>query len=380
MKKVYILVLALIYCFCSYGQITVTSSSFPSVGDTLFTATDNLPTGIDLGTVGGNQSYDFGNLESPFVDQTIFIDPSEGDHNAVFSSANLLVKGQAGESYFRSTNTLLELLGTAGENGFILDSTNTDIFISKYDPYFPIRNADITLGSTNIHNYDLLLAFGADIIPGAILDSLPIAPDSIRLKIESTRVDNVDAWGSMEIPLGNFDVLREKQTEFRETFAEAKVPFLGWIDISDFAGGLLPFLGVDTFISYNYINDISKEIIAEVEIGNNDTITAVTYKADPNMTTAIRDINSDLLDMAIYPNPIIDTGKIALTSVPPGTYQLVIYNMLGVEQKRIQLECYSSDKTFWVDFKGFRKGTYLYSLEDHRGKNLLTKRMVVMRP
>ncbi|MCB0598025.1 MAG: T9SS type A sorting domain-containing protein, partial [Phaeodactylibacter sp.] len=67
------------------------------------------------------------------------------------------------------------------------------------------------------------------------------------------------------------------------------------------------------------------------------------------------------------------------TNLAPGRYKLKIHNILGIEEWRKTYQI-SGNHTEKVDISSLRKGTYLYSLVDDRGKTITTRRLIVVRP
>ena len=91
MKQIQLVIL----CFLVFNvsaQITVTSSTFPEVGDTLLTGTDNMPANIQVGTPGPDREWNFKSLQSPIVLRTVVKAAAEGEAAASFPNADLVFK------------------------------------------------------------------------------------------------------------------------------------------------------------------------------------------------------------------------------------------------------------------------------------------------
>ncbi|MDV7394326.1 hypothetical protein RZS08_23290, partial [Arthrospira platensis SPKY1] len=130
--------------------------------------------------------------------------------------------------------------------------------------------------------------FSADDVPGGILNNLPITPDSLRIRINTQRTDEVDAWGTLTIPGGIYDVLREKRTELRQTRIDAKIGFFpAWVDVTDIFVELLslPGLGSLTQESYYFWSNEALEPIAVLSLSPaTGEVQSVEYKAN-NIST-----------------------------------------------------------------------------------------------
>lgn len=83
--------------------------------------------------------------------------------------------------------------------------------------------------------------------------------------------------------------------------------------------------------------------------------------------------------MYAFPNPAIVNVRFEFTNLIPGNYKVSIFNILGAEVWK-NYYYISGQRIEKVDISNLRKGTYLYSLQDDRGKTIATKRLVVVRP
>ena len=379
MKKTLLFILTLV-SFQLMGQITVTSSSFPAIGDTLRTAVDGAPEGIEITAPGGNQTWDFGTLQGVMA-EALVRPAAEGMNADLFPSANILFPigedGIGGESYASIDANNYQLVGYVGP-----DPANLGINVRvPFSPPIIERRSPMEFFDVNNTSYSISISFPTDSLPGDLVNDLPIVPDSIRLKTESNRTDVVDGWGTLTIPGGTYDVLREKRTEIRETLVEALVgigPFATWVDVTDFLPG--EFLGADTLTTYIFVNDQEKENIAEVRVTNDETETpiAVTYKSN-DVVTNVRYVNTGRADIFAYPNPAINNVRINFLNLTPGNYTFRIFNILGKEVVNKQYQI-NGNRTVGIDIDTLQKGTYLYNLTNAKGKVLKTKRLMVIRP
>ena len=380
MRLIILTGLALLMVCAIQAQISITDAYFPQAGDTLKTAFDGMPSGIIINPAGGSvdQEWDFNTVQG-MSREVLYRNASEGTSNAEFPSANLVILlDPAGESYYKTTATTFELVGYQG-----LDPANLGInLLVQLNPTLVERRAPLNFLDFGNSSSAVLLPFAAEDIPGGILDSLPITPDSIRLRIAIDRTAIVDGWGKAMIPGGNYDVLREKQIENRETLMDVKVgigPFAQWVDVTDLIPGM-DFLGKDTITTYTFYNSTEKEAIAIVTVDNenNDIVNSVEYK-DNGIQTSIRYVDTGKPDLVAYPNPAIDNIRIDFFNLPPSNYTLKVYNILGivVMEKKYAI---SGDRSEKINLNNLRKGTYLYSLVTENGKIISTKRLMIMRP
>lgn len=357
------------------GQITVTNETFPQVGDTLFTRVDNLPEQISITAAGPGQNWDFSSLEAPFTQQMVIKEANVGMFFPAYPSADVLVELQGdAEGYFKISNKQIENMGFVGEDPIGLGINA----IAKYEPRYIERRAPMNYQNSHTSESNLSLPFSTDDLPSGIFDELPITPDSLRLRIAYDRTDEVDAWGTIQLPEGLYDVLREKRTEIRAIRLDAKLSILPWQDITELLPAEAQF-EPDTAITYYHFSNEAKEPVAILYTSNNGSnVSRVEYKAGDTATNVL-DFDSARPGIYAYPNPALEYVRFELANLKPGNYKLKLYNILGVEvwSKNYRIRNNITDR---IDITSFRKGTYLYSLIDGSGKTIITKRLMVLRP
>lgn len=360
------------------AQVTITNESFPTAGDTLFTAVDNLPSGISITPPGGQQSWNFTTLQSPFTRRTVLKPATQGPGSSAFPTATFVAAIDDNLSaYYRRGSSKIEVQGLFG-----IDPLGLGVeVVSRFSPPALSQRAPLSYGDINESETNMVLAFSADALPAGVLDNLPITPDSLRIRINIQRSDEVDAWGTATIPGGIYDVLREKRVEVRDTRLDARIGFLPWQDITDIAIQLLnvPELGSVAETSYYFWSPEAAEPITVLTMNQDETaVSRATYKAN-NITTNVQ--NTDALKPGVYayPNPAIVSVRFEFTNLPAGKYKLKILNILGMEtwSRPYYINGNLIEK---VDISSLRKGTYLYSLVDDHGKTVTTRRLVVIRP
>ncbi len=363
---------------CGFAQITVTNTTFPDAGDTLLIAIDNLPEAIEITPPGGEQSWNFSNLSAPFTQSLIYRPASEGEVSEEVPSADIFTKfTPESESYYKVTDNTFELIAFYGQDPAGL-GLNT---FAKFEPPIVERRAPMNFFDQNISSSALLITFATEDIPQEVLDNLPIpvTPDSVRLRVAMDRVDLVDAWGSLILPGGTYDVLREKRTEFRETRIDLKFPVIGWQDWTDIIAPFLAPIGSDTTVTYNFFSNEAKEVIAIVTMDSQEeNATQVIYKSN-DIINKVKTVVSRRPGIYAFPNPAINDVRLEFTDLKPAYYSIKIFNILGIEvfEKKYWVDGTRTEK---IDLTNLRKGIYLYSLENESGKTLITKRLMILRP
>lgn len=383
MRKFYLSIFSACFLMSSLmGQTIISDASLPEVGDTLFISVDNLPTNINVLPEMGQHSWDFSNLQAPFLQNRLVKDASEGLDFDKFPSATMIIEGgnAVGDAYYRVNDGVLELLGYGGSDQFNL-GIDLDL---KYSTPYPERTTPLAYEDVNEVSTDVTFDFSPDDLPVNIFEGLPITPDSLRVRIAFEREDVVDGWGTLTIPGGVFDVLRQKRVEVRNTRLDAKLGFLGWQDVTDILLSSFPpeqipaGVGTATTTQYYFLSEEAKEVIALVTMDSTGLVpTNVDFKG--GILNARKRTYSPKPGVYATPNPAIVNVRFEFFDLPNGNYKLKLFNIIGKEvwSKQYRINGSMVER---VNVSFLKKGTYLYSLIDDDGHTLVTKRIVVLRP
>ena len=375
MKK-FLLSASLCYAFTtlSLTQITVTSASFPALGDTLYVAVDNAPSAaISISAAGPNQTWDYSSLGGHFVRRSIVASPGASRGGANFADADFAI-AQAGEVsiFYKSTPNALIAQGlfAADPLGLGLGGVVKVTYNDRVVPMNYPSSKNYQYSTTNVTD----AAVVATTI-GGIFEGL----DSIRAITDIDRTDAVDAWGKIKTPAGTFDVLREKRTEIRNLRIEVKTDEMPeWQDVTLLFEGT-DLVGVDTAVSYRFYNNTAKEVIAFVSLKEDGSVDRVEYKASK---TAIPSSNRAVLapegNVTAYPNPVSKTVNFEFADLPSGNYTLTIYSAAGSEVFRNNYFILGTT-TQLVNVSSYETGTYVYSLRNAAGNVVATKQFVIAR-
>ncbi len=377
MIRFFLFFLCILFCLpLSTAQIRVSGQSLPILGDTIYLGLDNLPEGMNLGTTGGPQKWDFTTLQAPFSKPQTFRLAKVGRVARIFEDAMLVadLPSGNGEAYYRRTKTSLNLIGTYGEDFLGIGLP----LVLKYRPALPIRRAPLQYQQSNLNQTEASVSFAADDIGPSYLDDLPISPDSFRVRLSLNRQELTDAYGTVQLPSGTFPVLRLRRIDTYNIRLDAKLPFVDWKDVTD----LLPenkYLGERVDLSYLFLGENQKTPIAIVEADAQTEAMKRVYFLQPKENVANSSQFFTAPGLYAYPNPAILEVRFDFKNLNPDFYEIRMFNILGVE---VWSESYwvPGNRTVKVDLNSFSKGTYLYSIVNSEGKTLSTKRLVIVRP
>ncbi len=367
----------------AFAQITVTSLTFPVAGDTLFYALDDAPPSLNANTPpGGAQIWDFTGLIATETFQIAYRPTSVGTYKNSFPGAEMVVIEGASETYFNATNMRFEVMGFSG----VFPGAFGANVLGRYAPFLIERRSPMNFFDINQVGSNLSFAFSTDQLPDSLFMGFP-APDSIRIRINTNRLDVVDGWGTCLIPPvgASYDVLREKRTEYNTTAIDIYIsnPFpLGWVDLTTLlpgGGGFAGLIGTDTTVNYAFFSNTEKEEIAVVSYdASGADLQNVQFKFSGTTATHPTEVPGKA-NIQAHPNPAVDWVRFDCTNLPSDSYTFKIFNIIGnVVWKETHF--LSGDRSVRVDLDDFKKGTYLYSLEDKAGNTIATKRLVIIKP
>lgn len=269
------------------GQITVDTSDFVHAEESYRMATDTMP-GVDIGSSGGPQTWDFTGLEESTGDTVTYFNPSQTAYGDSYSSAAYASKfgGIAGGGAGGPGGG-----GGGGQNisyiygikdgdgvksmGFAAKVLGSPLVVPAKDPELnyiaPATEGDVATDQALYKG-----KIGQD----------PSDPDT-TFKRRVTKILEVDAYGTLALPdIGTVEVLRVR--DFSVNRDSAIVGGLGGFQIAH-----------DTTVTYRFITNEAGygEDVAQVEVApsNEDSVLSVSYikelDPDPKAFFTVSDTN-----------------------------------------------------------------------------------------
>jgi hypothetical protein len=364
--------------FMSFGQTTITNSIFPVPGDTLKTVTTvDLPA-FNKEMVGEDLTWDFSGVNGGFLTETIYTEPENGENADMFPGADLLDNSTLQEIYYQSFNNKVIEIGRSGLDPVLnlLDLTYEN------DGESILRRAPMSFGDAFSDNSSFFIKADASVLPDSLLGGLPVMIDSMRLRVITEHEDEVDAWGTVLLPGGTYDVIRVKRTTTTNAELAAKVGFLGWITVDPtnplFAslGDLLSLLGESVTVSYQFFANDNKEIIANFNEDPDGNLVSFAYKGD--LTTSLGKIDLKEENLLTYPNPTFGEVTFQLMNLPHDNYSVVVYNILGKQLWSSEIDYFEGKLR--ADLSHLKKGTYFYSIINGSGQKIASRRLMIITP
>jgi hypothetical protein len=342
-----ILILLLTYGNLLAQAPIINSSDLPStVGTeivTNYTIDDTVE--VDLGTTGGPQTWDFTEYDTPESFIQYVVDKATTPFADSFPTANLVTLysySQDSSIYFYSYLTSSELI----HQGLATDLLETS-WIFEYQRSTPVLNFPVEYN--DVWYWVTYYEFAAEGMTTSVLDSAKCT---------------YDAWGTVQIPLGNYDCARIKseiaiisEVRLPEPYPPTVDTFTS-IDYSWFSPGDGYIAGISSFdgeINHNYDK-------AETFSCMGEDLTGVEEEIQPG-----ENLNFSL--MQNYPNPFNPETRISYTLPYDAQVELVIYNIKGQKVKTLvdEFKTAGHRSILWegTDETGQKvaSGIYFYKLE-----------------
>lgn len=297
MKKIYLLVLGTLFSLVSNAQITISSADLPDALDTFRVSSGQAFTGMDINLTGANTTWDFSQLTSTgqTVDSFLTVGSTATVYSIVFfdniinpNRANQAVRGPSFNfgttinvsdvyNFYYNSTSFYKQVGF----GAAVNAVTIPVLYSPHDIVYnlPMHFGDVD-SSDSGYELDLTSTIG------------------IYYKVNRTRHNTVDGWGSLTTPFGTFDALRVLTTIGERDSI--------YIDSLGF-GFNTPLV---TTKEYKWLGLGQGIPLLQINTTNNGVVTQITYKDSlPSIINTVTPIVKNPIS-SIFPNPC--AGKAVL--------------------------------------------------------------------
>lgn len=329
------------------AQITITNDDIAPAGTVVLLSTDSL-TMVNPGPAGSDLVWDFSTLTAHETDTVSLLLPAQTPYGDDFPLANFAVglESDGQFAYFNRNSSLLSnigVVGDGGEYGFVITSlVPGNIYLD-----FPVN-----FGNTRTESYYINVKLADNSLPGV---------DSVRYKSTTDEITIIDAWGTMKLPVGTFNVLRQKE---EKTITDSIwTRFFGnWLFLSS---------GVSEVDTYNWWTD---------DLGAGFTLCTVDVEQPSQDVSEVTFLNSYTVGLqdsptsvlSVYPNPASDRIRIDYPGASDVS-QLVIRNISG---GLVDMPYESGRATIEFNVVGIPAGLYFATMTLTSGEVLTAKFMV----
>lgn len=185
------------------AQITLSAEDYFQIGDDIRLGNDSLPT-IDPGMAGPDQVWDFRSLVADDTIRLQIVDPAITPFADTFPSANLatvlFLEQDTAYAYQRLTMDSLLQIGVG-----------TNLFAPALPEDGPTPMQDIL----TLEQPELLALFpitfeSSFVDTNALVFNLQDPDGTIEFKATSVKTSIIDGWGTVRMPDGDYDALREQ--------------------------------------------------------------------------------------------------------------------------------------------------------------------------
>jgi hypothetical protein len=327
----------------SFGQITLTDQHFAGPSESYIFSTLTDPT-IDYATTGANHTWDFSTMV-PQDQRSLITRPSSQITGLSIIQFGSFAPAPYKATYFNSS-TDLPLDQASAFLPISIDemnafTKNTSSAITSIGYEIVSSGQGIGFRSDTIETrYALPMTYGNNYESRGYtnLDLNPIY--DAKWRQHRHRVTNVDGWGIVKTPFGQFDALRIHHVidEFDSIYVSIQ-GFAMWIPIP-----------VPLAHEYEWRSTSDKEAVMRIktsEIGGTETVTAVEYRDNFNGLG----LTESTLNVSFYPNPVANELHV---STPEAAEQFFIADHSG----RIWKQVSGSGKEQVIDVSELASGAY----------------------
>ena len=350
MKKLLLSFVLLSLTVTFFGQITITNNDIAPIGTTIYLADDDtFSPSIVPGDAGENKTWNFVDVMANTIDTLNFVSPTATPFGTEFPEANFALSSNDidGGDYYGYMTRNEDKFATIG---YAISSEDFGEVFSHIEPENIIL--DFPVNYQNSYNEVCItdLIIGSP-IPGA---------DSMRTKSTVEKETIIDAWGSLTIPMGTFNTLRQRVDEEQTDSAFMKMSGI-WVFVD---------ASVDNSTNYTWwTNDVSIGfMLFSIDIDNNSGETdAISFF---NGSSVGLD-ETEMLATKVYPNPA--SNLISFDFDEMITCEIVLMNQLGqiVANKSV-----NGQNNIQFDISNLPVGAYIYRATNNAGELLTSGKAV----
>lgn len=352
--------LSVITCFPAlvFAQTSITQSDIIIPNTTVYIATDSSTTGLNAGTTGSGQTWDFTSLNSGDVDTIYFYDAANTPYATDFPASNVaqerVTNGVSNYTYFTANASLADISGNVMASPL---DPSIPISVPYQDPEL-IMNFPATMGQSFADTvYYQFSKSGTDVGGGGFIDSVYVSHYAIRHV-------SFDAEGTMNTPLGSFPSVRIQNNEVDYDTVLIKL-FGAWQPYQE---------GMSTRKMFTWYSPNQNVAIAEATVDTTtgtDSISTVVWKYDPilkaKQLTAAKTTK-------LFPNPASD--KIFITLDETAAASVEVYDLNG---KLLKTTMVNNSSLLTMELSRFAEGIYFYQVKDSNGAGIERGKFTVVR-
>ena len=363
-RGVFTVLLALMTVSWLTSQISLSSSSFPQAGDTIYYKTNNFPEKGILQAIGKNVVWDYSYLRSPFLSVVNF------------KKNNKVIGGVGGGTAMFEDGALRYIVN----NDMKIVAASSDLIDGKvktYSEYQTLIPSTLNYRDQIFYNSVSEEIFLQKEIPSTLQKKLSKILLPLKITTNTITRGEVAASGTLILPWGAEPVLMAK-IEISENLLCEYEENGQWKPLSEEQQGFLDLDYKKTKTEFHFYSKNSKLPLMIINWRPEGGPESIKYQVKE---ASRRDIKrgSGVKEIVAFPNPTFGDTKFEFLNYEAGSYTLEIYAVYGAKLWSKSYDLREND-IISENFSFLRKGTYLYSIKDSRGAKIMTKRLVIITP
>lgn len=354
----------LLLCICLSSLMQAQYMSWKLFSDdTLYYATEYMPENVHAASLGPAQIWDFRGLKAPYsLSKRI---TKIGEKNGV--PYGFIQKGNVTEGVVTLKENYAQLTQRIDKNPLCDDQVLTFQMIPPYPINFKGR-----IGSKDNYSGKRISTFAW---PRNINCSWnpPVLPDSCRITYFTLENILVDGDGTLYLPT-EVKMVQRHRVSIKETIKVETLSKGKWEDVTSKISNLKRPGSTELRV---FVEKETGIPVVTLSLSEDGAVQSAEFKTH-HLITRVIEQDLDRPDILAYPNPSYDVVRFQLRDLPFGQYKLIIFNILGVPMKTIEIPVYDQKKTVYVDMSDVKKGTYLYRLENNSGESIRARKFTMI--
>ena len=360
MRSTLVTVALIMICAFGYGQSKPTGDIY-AVGDTLLLSTDRLPSNRRIAAPASGNYWNFRSLQAPYTRMVLV----RANKSARVSADYIIAESDGAEYFIEEEN------GNQWIRAMKIDQAGHDMLgVVKGD--MPYRNIDIEENDTLVYTGSIVFKRSVEFESG----TLEFA-DSLRVIADWAYRVSRDMEGKIDIESGVYDAVRYAMVKTVDLNVEARI-YGKWTVLEDYHLNQIP-PQLREGITYHWWTEGVAQPLAFVVADKYGSAQSVTFKASPLVGRKMIDDLPSVPDIFVHPNPTFGFVRFEMINLPPDTYTIEVYNIIGVKIRSFETEV-NGRVTVPQDFSELKRGTYIYRLVNSSLKTIRSKRLVIIQP
>lgn len=269
-----------------FSQDRIENTSFAQAGDTIYFFTDDLPRRVRITASGPDQTWNYTNLNAPFLEYRIISPADRGQQADRYPEAELVAQSSDGdEMYIDVRDDGIWELG--GKKGSRFDDQVVVNF--AYKDGLPLQLSKMAYGQDLDYEDKMIEHCAIEDLPSYRRSILSTKLDSLRFSTNLSRNITVDAYGKLILPGARYEVIRARVEDYLSTHVEGKRANNSWSELSD--SEVAKFKRPTRQVRYLFIRVTDGKLLAQVMTGVDGQPTRVEYTMPRALTRYFKPAN-----------------------------------------------------------------------------------------